>query len=75
MKDQEKAIELANARLNVRDQNGDGKVSKQELKDFYTQDDDLKKHFNKTTLIAMAEHYFAKLDKNQDGFISLKEML
>lgn len=72
---QEKAIELANARLRARDQNGDGKVSKQELRDFYTGDDDLKKYFNEAALVAMAEHYFDKLDKNKDGFISLEEMI
>jgi len=75
MNKQEKVIELANARLKVRDQNGDGKVSKQELKDFYTTDEDLKKHFNHADLIAMAQHYFDKLDKNKDGFISLEEMI
>lgn len=75
MNNQEKAIELANARLRVRDQNGDGKVSLDELKTFYTHDEDLNERFTKPDLIAMAEHYFHKLDKNKDGYISLEELI
>ena len=72
---QEKAIELANARLRVRDKNGNGKISKQELKDFYLADEDLKKYINSTAIVAIAEHYFDTLDKNKEGFISLEEMI
>ena len=74
MNNQEQIIELANKRLKARDQNGDGKISKQELKTFYTTDHELREHFSNPDLIAMAEYYFHKLDQNNDGFITLDEL-
>jgi len=75
MTNQERAIELANKRLLVRDSNNDGKISKHELESFYCNDEELKQHFTRPNLIAMANHYFDKLDKNKDGFISLEELI
>ncbi len=67
-------LELANQRLIARDQNGDGKVSLEELIDFYVNDEQLQSYFSKSDLEEMAKESFQKLDTDKSGFITLSEL-
>lgn len=69
-----KAIQLANKRLSIRDANGDGKVNLEELKEFYANDEQLNCYFSKKELNEMAGEYFTELDRNGDGYIKMSEM-
>lgn len=68
-------LELANRRLVARDQNGDGKISLEELIDFYVNDEQLQDYFSKSDLEDMAKDSFQKLDTDKSGFITLNELL
>lgn len=70
-----KCLELANARLSIRDRNGDGVVTLAELEKFYVNDEQLSIYFSEAELINMACEYFVKLDVNKDGVIKQVEMI
>ncbi|ETW97896.1 MAG: hypothetical protein ETSY1_20935 [Candidatus Entotheonella factor] len=71
----DRQLELANERLAARDQNGDGKVSLEELIDFYVNDEQLQSYFSKSDLEEMAKETFQKLDTDKNGFITLSELI
>ncbi|MFS1917982.1 EF-hand domain-containing protein [Vibrio sp. 10N.286.46.E10] len=68
-----KAIQLVNKRLSIRDANSDGKVNLEELKEFYVNDEQLNCYFSKKELNEMAGEYFTELDRNGDGYIKMSE--
>ena len=67
-------LELANQRLAARDQDGDGKISLEELINFYVNDEQLQSYFSKSDLEDMAKESFEKLDTDKSGFITLSEL-
>ena len=70
----DRQLELANQRLAARDQDGDGKISLEELINFYVNDEQLQSYFSKSDLEEMAKESFQKLDTDKSGFITVSEL-
>ena len=61
-------------RFDCRDLNKDEKITLDELIEFYKNDEDLNKVLSADELEELAKYYFAKLDKNSDGYILFNEL-